>query len=184
MKITKSELKEMIRECLREELSNTKRALKEAAVVSDKDAYVAYSVYDGSEYQLLNIFTDATAATKDFTEVQVPFFLTGFQPDESSFVLAYTKLSDADYNLLASDADDYEKEDLLREIDNDPATAELHHIDGSINNDFVQFYCDEYGIPFDPDYDEPFEILNELSDNEPLFKKVIDEFLNTRPDLV
>lgn len=143
MKITKSELKEMIREALREELAKTKRPLKEAVPTTAS--------------AIINRYNNNVADHILELEHEKAFNDAEWYEDEW-YVLENVKV-DPDYFMLIMDRpveSDIDAEAIINYALGDIVSAKLHGYDYSesgINTDF-DYACSEGGIVTDPESNE------------------------------
>ena len=147
-KITKSELKQMIREALREELSYTK--LSEGAVPDHNVCYITYNAYGEWNYpdcDLYEFSTDKQQAEANYINEHIPFFMTGYQPDVSFLHLVRVTLTDAQAALFDdTETNKYEIMDLLKEINRNKIPSEfVLSVDGTELYDYYKDYCAQLG---------------------------------------
>jgi glycine cleavage system protein P-like pyridoxal-binding family len=117
--MTKSELRQMIREMLHEELSAHKAELKEASL-SSITAYITYINYDG-DYSLWNITKSASAAANYFDNEVANANDWPFDPDYAKLFLLEVTVTDTEYKMLKSqNPDDNGKiEQLIKRLEKD-----------------------------------------------------------------
>ena len=167
MKITKSELKSMIREALREELKTT--SLTEAA--GDTTTYVVYTDTAGSDvFEIFYVGTNLSSAKSLYKKELISYL--GYGPDDStSLRLIKANIPSSDVKVLNaaigqdSPADAY---DILRKLWKDPTHEEvLTH--GGID-EFLEYVCDLYGCDFE-------DANNMLMGNDVLQTKLIKKYI-------
>ena len=125
MKITKSELKEMIREVLHEELSARRVKLKEASL-DNVNAYITFIDYEG-DYSLWNITKSKAAAVNYFNSEVSNVDKWPFDPDYAKLFLLKVTITDAEYKMLkAQNPDDNGKiEQLIKRLEKDTRSVVL-----------------------------------------------------------
>lgn len=123
--MTKSELRQMIREVLKEELIAQRQAkLKEAAgSASNSVVYITYLNYDG-EYGVWNVTTNKPAAIKYFNNTAIDELENApYDPEYGKLYLIEVTVTNEEY--LALKANNREVETLLKKFAKDSSTKIL-----------------------------------------------------------
>ena len=200
--MTKSELKQMIREMLREELAAGKtidNKLEEATDSNSENgkAYITYFRYDsGEDYYIYGLTTSKNEAITEYKESYLPKFLSSWPDDVSTLVLQEIDVSKATYNTLLEYVDftgySEERDNILDDLyDRTTITAnraEVLFLDGLDTNyeicDFfvksgnyeVEDYLDLGSIDNDDLQDEVADLF---MDDEDLYNQVMADYIKT-----
>ena len=151
-------------------------------------AYIAFNVYDHSEFYLWDITTDKSTAIKNYKEKHLLFFYEGAQPDISCLVLATIQISKGNYNLLKNyiKFDEQSKRleskvaKFLASIYETEEYEEIFNEQGDFCIDAMRYHCEQNDIEIneEDDFDDLIEKIEEYNDHKedlvPIFINYID----------